>query len=553
MIIRSIHKKPHASGRFERLVREFSKNIITVGRGADSDIILEGARVAPSHARFVLDGNGLLVHDLGSLAGVRVNNRRVSTAQLKDGDTVTLGDIEVSVSLSDNLVELTLEAVPQAAVDLDERVRNDLRQFQVEAHVPSMRVILLTLAAVTLLACGVYPLVSKRFVSWNSGPISNAHKLIAYDCKKCHAEPFVRVRDQECLQCHKMTEHSQSLASFTKQHPELEMRCGACHMEHNGDHGLRLKDADFCVSCHATMPALKSDSAILAVRHFEDHPQFRITVKDAAGKTERVSLDDTAKAVDHAQIKLNHAVHLRAGLRGPQGPTTLTCQSCHEFDSDFKRLRKVSFDKHCRDCHTLGFDERLPDAQVPHGDAEAVYPALFTEYSKLLATALPSAGGELSARRFPSGEVPNGPERPLNVAAVERSARGAETQLFTKTACFLCHSYDQKDPAQQTPNNSHYTIKQPNVPDNWLPAAHFSHGAHEEFSCESCHEKTRNSTETRDVLLPGIKLCRDCHQQGASPGYVESGCGECHSYHDSIGFPDEKKHNIAGYLRGLTR
>ena len=158
MIIRSIHKKPHASGGFERLLRDFSKNIITVGRGADSDISVDGARVAPSHARFVWDGKGFGVHDLGSLAGVRVNNRRVSTAVLKDGDTVTLGDVEVSVSLSDDLVELTFEAVPQAAVDLDERVKSDLRQFQVEAHVPSMRAILLALAALTLLACGVYPL-----------------------------------------------------------------------------------------------------------------------------------------------------------------------------------------------------------------------------------------------------------------------------------------------------------------------------------------------------------------------------------------------------------
>ena len=553
MIIRSIHKKLHSSGGFERLVREFSQNAITVGRGADSDIILEGARVAPSHARFVWDGKGLQVHDLGSLAGVRLNNRRVSAAQVKDGDTVTLGDVEVSVSLSDELVKLTFEVIPHVTVGLDERLQSDLRGFQVESHLPSMRTILLALAALTLLACGVYPLVSNRFASWNSGPISNAHRLIAHDCTKCHAEPFVRVRDQECLQCHNMTEHSKSLASFTTQHPDLETRCGSCHMEHNGDHGLRLKDADFCVSCHATMPALKSDSAILAVRHFADHPQFRISVKDSSGKVERVSLDDTAKAVDHAQIKLNHAVHLRAGLRGPGGPTTLTCQSCHELDADFKRMRPVSFDKHCRQCHTLGFDERLPDAQVPHGDAEAVYPALFTEYSKLLTQTSAPEGGDLAVRRFPSGEAPTGPERPLNVAAVERSAREAETQLFTKTACFLCHSYNQKDPAQQTPSNSHYTIKQPNVPDNWLPAAHFSHGAHEEFSCESCHEKTRNSTETKDVLLPGIKLCRDCHQQGAAPGYVESGCSECHSYHAAIGFPYEKKHTIVDYLRGLTR
>jgi hypothetical protein len=428
------------------------------------------------------------------------------------------------------------------------------RQFAVESQLPAMRSILLALGALTLLACGIYPVLSGRFAFWNSGPISNSHKLIEKDCKKCHAEPFQRVQDAQCLNCHELSDHAAGIGEFSRQHGQLVHSCGDCHMEHNEDHGLLVKDAAFCVNCHGTLPKLQASSQLLAVSHFSNHPQFRVSVKNDSGVTERVSLDDRGKIVDQAQIKLNHAIHLKAGLRGPAGPITLTCQSCHQLDTDFKKIRPISFDSHCRDCHNLGFDERLPEVQVPHGNAEAVYPALFTEYSKLL---LPGAdrsvADEAVSRRFPQAIIPQQKLGLGGIAEVAQSARDAEKQLFTKTGCFLCHTYKQKEPSEQTPGGSLYEIVEPRIPAVWLPAARFSHGAHEEFSCESCHSDTRNSTETKDVLLPKIQLCRDCHQQGAGPGRVESGCGECHSYHVALGFPNEKKHSIAEYLRGLMR
>jgi hypothetical protein len=429
----------------------------------------------------------------------------------------------------------------------------DPEQLSIESRLPSMQKILFFAASVTFVLIGIYPLVSGRFALWNSGPIANSHRLIAADCKKCHAEPFTRVSDDQCLSCHNLTAHSKELIGFSDKHPKLEASCSACHHEHNGDNGLVLKKADQCVDCHANIKKLKGDSKLLSVDHLASHPQFRVELVTSAGIKERVSLDDRLKLIDTAKIKLNHSVHLKEGLRGPDGPTTLKCGSCHQLDSDFKRIRPISFDSHCRDCHTLGFDEKLPDAQVPHGDAEAVYPALFAEYSKLLLSAGAGAGEGDLARRFPSGESLKRPEDPVSVRAAEQSARQAEAELFTKTGCFLCHSYSEKDPAKQTPVNSHYQIAAPGIPDRWFRAARFSHGAHEQFRCESCHADARKSSETKDILLPGVQFCRECHQQGAGPGFVESGCGECHSYHAAIGFPDEKKHTIADYLRGLMR
>jgi len=64
----------------------------------------------------------------------------------------------------------------------------------------------------------------------------------------------------------------------------------------------------------------------------------------------------------------------------------------------------------------------------------------------------------------------------------------------------------------------------------WMPHAKFDHEAHRPFTCESCHAKALTSTETSDVLVPGIETCKRCHAPG--PEHAESRCFECHTYHD---------------------
>jgi hypothetical protein len=63
-----------------------------------------------------------------------------------------------------------------------------------------------------------------------------------------------------------------------------------------------------------------------------------------------------------------------------------------------------------------------------------------------------------------------------------------------------------------------------------MPHARFDHGAHDGFTCVSCHAKALASTESSDLLLPGIGTCRTCHAPG--PDYAGSRCFECHAYHD---------------------
>jgi predicted CXXCH cytochrome family protein len=557
MIVRHIQQRIGTNGARERLVTEFTIPEILIGRGGDAQIVFSSQRISLIHAKLSFVDGSLVIEDKGSLAGVRVNGRRVARANLSPGDVIELGDVDIRVDYQGEQVELTSTIAPIPDESASETLTKRVDQFRIDRHLPTMSRIcfaVIILGVATFLA---YPFSSRDFRSWNSGPISNAHKLIEADCQKCHAEPFARVQDRECLSCHQLTKHAERFDQFSAQHPGLEMRCAACHAEHSGDGGLINKASDFCVSCHSSIKERDPKTTVLDVASLAAHPQFRVSVRDPDGKQTRVPVDDTAKATDQSQIKLNHKVHLQPGLRGKDGPVTLECSSCHQLKKDFKTLKPISFDAHCRDCHSLGFDERLPFAEVPHGDSEAVYPALFTEYTKMLLLgddeSLPNSSKDLP-RMMPSGSaLPNPTPKTGDVSGVVSSAREAEKQLFTRTGCFLCHSVAEKSDQERTHTNSHYIVQKPAIPSVWFSRARFSHGAHEEFSCESCHSKTRESTKTADLLLPGKELCLQCHAQGNTQGYVRSGCAECHSYHDALGIPAEKKQSIDDYLRGLTR
>jgi len=69
-----------------------------------------------------------------------------------------------------------------------------------------------------------------------------------------------------------------------------------------------------------------------------------------------------------------------------------------------------------------------------------------------------------------------------------------------------------------------------NITLRWMPHAKFDHAAHTGFTCVSCHPKALTSTESSDILLPGIETCKTCHVPG--PEHAESRCFECHTYHD---------------------
>lgn len=551
-----VQERVSPNGATEKLSSRFEQPEILIGRGGASHIILVGRRVSLVHAKISQEGERFFVSDLNSLAGVRVNSSLISRAVLSTGDVIHIADVHFRVEVVGDLVTLTqpiLYEEPQSGERIAEK---QAKALTLEHYLPRMKVLSLVCGMIVLGIGLAYPLLSARPYTLSAGKIASVHKVIEGDCQRCHASPFERVNDRECLNCHTMTEHAKGHGKFLAQHATLSQRCAECHMDHNGDHGLIQRDSRPCVTCHGGMNKLNKNASVLDVASFDSHPQFRVSIKGEGLDVLRVSLDDTEHLIDKNPLKLNHAVHLKTGLRGPRGPETLQCNACHRLSPDRKEMQPIAFEKDCQQCHTLGFDERLPDSQVPHGDAEAVYPALFAEYAKLILVDGKSriSVGKGPARAMPEGtELPSAKDPEPNVQLVQLDARAAEEELFTRTGCFLCHTYQEKPPSEVSVDGSRYSIVSPKIPNRWLTKARFDHGAHGEISCESCHEKVRKSTETRDVLLPSIKSCRECHAGENRSGFVTSDCVQCHAYHKSLDVPKEKTVGISEYIHSVSR
>lgn len=541
-------EKTNENGVAESAVQEFEKADIKIGRGASCDILLNSPLVSLAHAVLKLQDGKLVIEDLGSAGGVRVNNTVVKHGVLKAGDVLKLGNISMTVANEGEvwgLVEERRDGGEGEPQDEQALLQSQLKGLDLASHFPSFTLLSAFICLVIIVVYFFLPVFGGNLNSWSAGPISPQHKMIETNCQACHSVMFKAVQDKDCLACHQLTEHAESLAKVVKDHPEVNHSCGHCHMEHNGPHGLIARQSQQCTECHANLSNLKPDTKHPNIKSFDgDHPQFRVSLPGGAPDAAplRVSLDAADKLTDGSKIKYNHKVHL---VKGEDEPS-LECRDCHEFSEDKKTIKPISFDKHCRSCHNLEFDERLPGNEVPHGDADEVINYVFAEYAKIF---LQLEKRDTETGRLKPGAAPGaGDEAKTQFAreAVQEESRKTEEQLFMKTGCQLCHVTTELKDFKE--GKSRYSIEPTGIPTRWMPASVFDHGAHQQISCVSCHTGVQQSTKTTDVLMPKIGLCRDCHAQEPQKGKVTSDCVECHSYHDSEEFDDEKRRGIKEIL-----
>jgi pSer/pThr/pTyr-binding forkhead associated (FHA) protein len=64
---------------------------IVIGRMPECTVVVEDTNVSRRHAEVRRDGPDVVVSDLGSTNGTRVNGAQVSTRRLNDGDEITVG------------------------------------------------------------------------------------------------------------------------------------------------------------------------------------------------------------------------------------------------------------------------------------------------------------------------------------------------------------------------------------------------------------------------------------------------------------------------------
>jgi pSer/pThr/pTyr-binding forkhead associated (FHA) protein len=74
--------------------------IKTVGRAPRADFIVDAALVSRLHCRIIAGKTKLEVVDLKSTNGLYVNDKRVDRAELRPGDRLRVGRVELTVTAS---------------------------------------------------------------------------------------------------------------------------------------------------------------------------------------------------------------------------------------------------------------------------------------------------------------------------------------------------------------------------------------------------------------------------------------------------------------------
>ncbi len=100
---REDHEAPAPAGR-GLLVgggrrRMLSGDRMVLGRSREADIVLDDPNISRRHAELRRQDGDWTIADLGSTNGVKVNGKRIDSAQLAPGDEIVLGTLELSFEL----------------------------------------------------------------------------------------------------------------------------------------------------------------------------------------------------------------------------------------------------------------------------------------------------------------------------------------------------------------------------------------------------------------------------------------------------------------------
>ena len=83
------------------LVIPLARPLTLIGRNADCDVHLVSSRVSRRHCCLALDGDGVVVRDLGSTNGTWVGGRRVEEGLLRPGDELGIAHLRFRLVIVD--------------------------------------------------------------------------------------------------------------------------------------------------------------------------------------------------------------------------------------------------------------------------------------------------------------------------------------------------------------------------------------------------------------------------------------------------------------------
>lgn len=518
---------------------------LRVGRGADNEIYLPDPRVNLYHAVVHGEADGFYIEVVAG-AALYLNGKPVNDAPLSVGNRIAIGpyQLEIVAPAEGYPLAMTIERVQPETTTPSTSARLTLADTGISKRRWAWSLFSLGLMLFLVLPLIIHftpglaksskglPEFAKQ--AWNSGPVAPAHTFFKENCRACHQQAFIQVADQACIQCHKnMGYHAdptiKEIRSLT------ETACSDCHKEHNGRAGLVRNDQQWCADCHQQLNKRLLDTKLLNVLDFDrHHPEFRPTlVVNAVGnQSMRLSLDSVPRPTETYAVKFSHQAHLKKeGIMSPKGCTRLQCSSCHTPDAAGVSMQTANMATSCSQCHRLNFETRAVTRSVPHADVQTVLNTLQDFYGNFAL----QGGFEDVLALEPVQRRPGSPisavERADALAWARHRAQDTAEELIEFRSCSTCHEIT-RNRAQQGPP---WSIRPVRTPHPWLPKSTFNHAKHRPVSCESCHP-ANSSREGQDILLPGIKTCRQCHSSEPVAGKVTTGCLSCHAFHVSKRF-----------------
>ncbi len=354
--------------------------------------------------------------------------------------------------------------------------------------------------------------------------------------------------DQACLACHPTfgvhLPQTVGLHLVSVAAESVNVRadnCFVCHREHTSGDRMALPSASQCAACHDNLGELAyhrqsqplSNPPIAATgenRNLGDGLVTFIPPSDA--KRKPVAFSDFAhghppfayenpKLSDPAKIKFNHARHLRPDLSGAGKEHALDCTDCHSPGPSGNFKQPVTYEQHCKQCHTLQILPDLPNLRIPHHDAEKVrwfLASIRIPIENALRAEGVTAPDDLAKRadaemaalslRSKSLKLPDLEQRvffegdPKTEPDIRRMRAGNAKFL---TECAKCHEV-----APPTIDRAP-AVTPPNMAMRWLQNGSFTHQPHSHVACADCHA-AKSSKLTSDILLPTQKSCAECHR-----------------------------------------
>ena len=549
-LIRFLTRGP--GGTQELRERTFEGESLTIGRATDQVLHLKDARVALAHARIVRSGSRTLL-SCKAPAQVLVNDALVRDSELTIEDRVQIGANILRVVTPPAGFDLALTFELDTAADARAALREPPRLALAELGLkrrPMAWALFVGILALGLIvpwlatqrAAGNQALRAAHLPSdraWSSGPLHLAHSSLERKCESCHEHSFLRVRNSACLSCHATHLHQHLAATHPQVVSLMAAGCTDCHREHEEPARLIQTDQRLCATCHGKPGSVAGASAVAqSVSDFADqHPEFQVSMLERSATADwQVVRHLLAPALqEQSNLRFPHAVHLSTnGVRSPDGTAVMQCADCHQSDAGGARMQPISMEKHCARCHRLDFDPAEPERTVPHGDPARVESSLLEYFSARYLAGYPDQFAIARPDRpivLPNQQL-SPSERARLLGLARERAQTAARDLFERRVCVDCHVVSRQVRGQSTSWN----VLPVRLTQEWLPNARFDHSKHgtSVTPCVTCHAAGASKVAT-DVLLPGIRVCRDCHAgqraDSAKLALVPTTCTDCHVFH----------------------